>query len=289
MPGREIVPFADRLVFGEGMRWYRGRLWMADMLGRKVLAFDSRGGREIVAEAPARPNGLGFLPDGRLLIASMADQRLLRREADGRVVVHCDLAPHMTGYTGDIAVDAQGRAYVDDVGFRVFEKDERRPGALLRVDPDGTVAVLEKNLQFPNGLWIGPGGDSLVFAEGRNETIFAYRIAADGGLSGKRVFAAMKGHVLDGLTLDAEGAAWACSPYLRQVNRVLDGGAIAETIQFPDHRKPVACCLGGADRKTLFVVAADYTLERMAQDDCVAEIYRIAVDVPGFPLPGDVG
>ncbi|MCW5772558.1 MAG: SMP-30/gluconolactonase/LRE family protein [Rhodospirillaceae bacterium] len=287
MPGREIVPFADRLVFGEGMRWYRGRLWMGDMLGRKVLAFDRKGEREIIAEVPGRPNGLGFLPDGRLIIASMADQRLLRREADGRIVMHSDLAAHMTGYTGDIAVDAAGRTYVDDVGFRVFEKEARRPGALLRVDPNGAATVLERNLQFPNGLWITADGQHLVFAEGRNETLFSYRLAADGSFADKRVFAAMKGHVLDGLTLDSHGAVWACSPYLRQVNRVLDGGRIAETIRFPDNRKPVACCLGGADRKTLFVVAADYTLERMAQDDTEAEIYRIDVDVPGFPLPGD--
>ncbi|MGE0736788.1 MAG: SMP-30/gluconolactonase/LRE family protein [Alphaproteobacteria bacterium] len=287
MSKRELIPFADGLVFGEGIRWFKNRLWIADMLGRKIIAFDFDGKREVVAHVPPRPNGLGFLPDGRLLIASMADQKVLRREHNGSISVHADLSKLMTGYMGDLAVDARGRAYVDDVGFRVFEKDERRPGALLRVDPDGTAVVLERNLQFPNGLWITPDGDRLIFAEGRNETIFSYRIGAEGGLSDKRVFAHLKGHVLDGLTIDVKGAVWECSPYLRQVNRVVDGGQITETIQFPEHRKPVACCLGGHERKDLFVVAADYTLERMAADDCVAEIFRIEVDVPGFPLPGD--
>lgn len=277
--------FADGILFGEGMRWYDGRMWIADMMGRVVLAFDSSGKREVIAKVPHRPNGLGFLPDGRLLMTSMADQKLLRRESNGRIVEHASLANLMTGYCGDMAVDSKGRAYLDDVGFRVFEGQPRTPGRLLLVQPDGSATVLEDNLQFPNGIWITQNEQELIFAEGRNQRLWRYRINDDGTLSDKRLFAEFS-ELLDGLTLDVEGAVWQCQPYAHKIVRVLDGGRITQEFNFGD-LKPVACCLGGKDLKTLFVVASDYTLERMAVDDTTAQIFSVEVETPGFLLPGD--
>lgn len=285
MTTQEPKHFAGGLVFGEGLRWYDGRLFLSDMLGRTVYAYTASGERETLARVPERPNGLGFLPDGRLVITSMADQRLLVREKDGSLREFARLDHLMTGYCGDMAVDASGRIYLDDVGFRVFEGEPRRPGRLLRIDPDGTARVLHDNLAFPNGMWITLDGKRLIFAEGRAKTLFSFDLAPDGAFAGQRVFARLPNEVLDGLALDIEDGVWQCCPHDRELVRVLDGGEITHRIPFP--LQPVACCLGGPELRTLYVVAADYTLERMARDDSRAEIFTLEVETPGFLLPGD--
>lgn len=285
MMDARLVKFADGLVFGEGMRWYHGRMWIADMLGRVVLAFDADGNRTVVAKIPARPNGLGFLPDGSLLATSMADQKLVRVGKDGAIKEHAALSGIMTGYCGDMAVDSKGRTYLDDVGFRVFEGEPRAPGRLLLVQRDGSATIADDDLQFPNGIWITQDEQELIFAEGRNQTIWSYRIGANGALSDKQIFAKFDA-LLDGLTLDSAGGVWVCQPYVHRIIRVVRGGQITHQIGFGD-LKPVACCLGGPKLSTLFVVAADYTLERMAVDDTSASIFTIEVETPGFLLPGD--
>jgi sugar lactone lactonase YvrE len=280
-----LQPFARDLVFGEGLRWHDSRLWLSDMLARKVYAFTEDGTRELIAEVPGRPNGLAFLPDGRLVIASMADGRLLRRERSGELVEHANMSALMTGYSGDIAVDGVGRAYVDDVGYRVFEGAKFAPGRLILVQPSGESRVLEEGLAFPNGMWITRDRKRLIFAEGRAGRLFEYRLGADGNLAEKRLFAHLSDTVFDGLTLDEEDGVWACQPYAKRVIRLESGGRITHEIGFPD-TKPVACCLGGMDLKTLYVVSADYTLERMATNDCWAVVHTARVEIPGFPLPG---
>lgn len=280
-----LEQFADGLVFGEGMRWFGGRLWMGDMLGRAVYAFEASGKRTTVAHVPERPNGLGFMPNGDLLTTSMADKKLYRVGPDGALQEHSDLGALITGYCGDVAVHSSGRAYLDDVGYRVFEGEPAAPGRLLLVEPDGKARVLEDGLQFPNGIWISQDQNELIFAEGRRHTIWSYRIAQDGSLSGKEVFAQLD-QTLDGLTIDAQGGVWVCQPYGHRTIRVVRGGEITHTIGFGD-LKPVACALGGPQLKTLFVVAADYTLERMARDDTSATIYKVDVETPGFLLPHD--
>lgn len=276
-------PFAKDLVFGEGLRWHDSCLWIADMLGRAVFAFREDGTRKAVAHVEPRPNGLGFLPDGRLIVASMADQRLLRRERSGELVVHADLSGLMTGYTGDIAVDRAGRIYVDDVGYRVFEGEAFANGRLLLVEPDGTSGVLEDSLAFPNGMWITRDGQRLIFAEGRAGKLFEYELGSNGRFVSKRLLADQPGKVFDGITLDANDGVWACQPYEKRVIRIVASGEITDEIRFPE-TKPVAVCLGGSDLRTLYIVSADYTLERMAKDDSTAVIHALRVETPGFPL-----
>ncbi len=284
----EQVPFQafapeHKIVFGEGMRWHDSRLWMADMLGRKVYAYDKSGRRETVADVPGRPNGLGFLPDGSLLATSMEDMCLYRRDASGKLVLHADMSAVMTGYCGDMAVDAHGRAYVDDVGYRVFEGVPETPGRLLLVQPDGTASIQDEPIVFPNGLWITPDRQRLVYTEGRKGRMFEADLDADGTIRNKRLIVEFAGMPNDGLTIDKEGGIWLCQPYEKRVIR-LEGSTITHQLTFPD-TKPISLCLGGDDLKTLYVVAADYTIPRMAVGkDVWAALHTARVEVAGFPL-----
>lgn len=277
--------FSDGLIFGEGLRWFAGRLWISDMLGRRVYAYTTDGTREEIARIPARPNGLGFLPDGRLVITSMGDQKLLVRNPNGDLAVYADVSGLMTGYCGDMAVGPDGRIYLDDVGYRVFEGEASQPGRLLRIDPDGSARVLLDGLAFPNGLWITPDGKRLIFAEGRASTVHSFGLSPSGELVDRRILARPANPVLDGLTVDRDGGVWQCCPHDHEIIRLDSTGVIVGRLRFP--LKPVACCLGGPLLRTLYVVAADYTLERMARDECSARIFAFDVDTPGFLLPGD--
>lgn len=274
--------FAQDIVFGEGLRWHDGRVWLSDMLGKKVYTYDAQGNRTTVADVPGKPNGLGFLPDGRLLITSMEDGRLYRREASGKLELHADMHHLMTGYTGDMAVDSMGRAYVDDVGYRVFEGAPVAPGRLMLVQPDGTVSVQDEPLIFPNGMWIAPDRKRLLFAEGRLGRLFEYGFGADGTLKDKRLIVEFPKMPFDGMTMDLEGGVWICQPYEKRVIR-LSGAEITHQLSFTE-TKPIAVCLGGENLKTLFIVSADYTLERMATNDCWAVLHTAPVEVAGFPL-----
>lgn len=276
--------FSSGLVFGEGLRWYRGRLWLSDMLARVVYTYDENAVQTTVARIPERPNGLGFLPDGRLLITSMGDQRLLLREPDGVLKVYADLSSLMTGYCGDMAVDRYGGIYLDDVGFRVFE-EERKPGRLIRIEPNGEARTLLDGLGFPNGIWINKSGDRLIFAEGHALKLHSFTMSPSGELIDQRILPQPEGRKLDGLTLDVADGIWICCPQEKEILRVLEDGQVTHRIAM--RLSPISCCLGGPERKTLYIVAADYTLERMKKDDVYAELFTAGVDVPGFPLPGD--
>ena len=108
--------FLDGIHFGEGPRWHEGRLFLSDIAGGRVLEVDAEGKATTVVTVDGRPSGLGWLPDGRLLVVSMQDHRLLR--LDGRALtVVAELAHLCGGHANDMVVDAEGRAYISNIGF----------------------------------------------------------------------------------------------------------------------------------------------------------------------------
>jgi sugar lactone lactonase YvrE len=273
----------DGLCFGEGPRWHEGRLWLSDMHAHTVLTVDLDGKREDVAYVDGKPSGLGWLPDGRLLVVSMHERRLLRREPDGRFAIHADLSSFTPSLCNDMVVDARGRAYVGNFGFD-FERGEKpATTVLVRVDPDGHAAVAADEMRFPNGSVITPDGSTLIVGESFGGCLTAFTIDADGSLSARREWAKLEGAVPDGICLDAENAVWVASPVSNEVLRVREGGAIAERI--PAGRRAIACMLGGPDRRTLFVLTSD----GIAAEECLArrsarvEITRVDVPGAGFP------
>ena len=279
---RTLTLLAEGFAFLEGPRWHDGRLWVSDMHDDRVLTVDLAGRREIVVEVPGRPSGLGWLPDGRLLIVSMTDRRLLRLDAGGLSVV-ADLSGVATFHCNDMVVDARGRAYVGNFGYDFETGEPQRSAALALVFPDGTVRVAADDLAFPNGTVITPDGRTLIVAESFGACLTAFDVASDGTLSRRRVWAALQGAVPDGICLDAEAAIWIASPLSNEVLRVREGGEIAERI--PTSAQAIACMLGGPDRRMLFVLTAQSFHREECQVQRSARIEVAEVEVPGAGLP----
>ncbi|TDJ16061.1 MAG: SMP-30/gluconolactonase/LRE family protein [Deltaproteobacteria bacterium] len=271
----------DGLRFPEGPRWHEGRLWFSDMHDQKVLAVDLDGQAETVARVEADPSGLGWLPDGRLLVVSMKDRRLLRLDPSG-LTEAADLSEIAGFHCNDMVVDAQGRAYVGNFGFDLHSGGDLVAASLALVHPDGRVEQAAQDLLFPNGSVITPEGRTLIIGESFGARLTAFDIADDGSLSNRRIWAQLEKAVPDGICLDAEGGIWVASPISHGVLRVLEGGEVTQRI--PVEQQAFACMLGGSDRRTLFIcTAADSDPAKTASRSGRIEIVDVAV--PGAGLP----
>jgi sugar lactone lactonase YvrE len=243
------------LTFGESPRWHEDRLWFSDWGAHEVIAVDIEGKSEVIVRVPSFPLCIGFLPDGRLLIASARDGLLLRREADSSLVTHADLTGLSDHKWNDIVVDGRGNAYVNNVGFD-FPGGEFAPGLLALVTPDGSARQVAEGVAFPNGMVVTPDNSTLILAESYGHRLTAFDIAADGGLSNRRVWADLQGGVPDGICLDAENAIWYGDVPNKRCVRVREGGEVLQAIHLD--RGCFACMLGGADRRTLFLMATEW-------------------------------
>jgi sugar lactone lactonase YvrE len=272
--------------FFEGPRWRDGRWWVSDFYRHTVFAIDADGREEAVLGIDGLPSGLGWMPDGSLLVVSMTDHRILRRAPDGTTSVHADLSEHCAGPLNDMVVDAHGRAYVGNFGFDLMAGERPRPTVLLRVDPDGSATVAADGLRFPNGAMITPDGRTLIVAETFGGRLSAWTIEADGGLRDHRVWARPEGPFSpDGCTLDAEGHVWAADAVGARAARVAPGGAIVDEVRAPEGLEIFACQLGGDDGRTLLLCAApDFDAEKRSGAR-EAVLLTTTVDVPHAGLP----
>lgn len=275
----ETTVLVDGIGFPEGPRWRDGKLWFSDFGTSKVHTVGLDGVVSDVVEVRGVPSGLGWLPDGRLLVVSMEDRKLMRLEG-ADLVVHADLAPHAQFQCNDMVVDAAGRAYVGNFGYDYFGGAPPRPTVLLRADPDGSVSVAADDLMFPNGTVISADGKTLVVDESFGARMSAFDVAEDGSLQNRRVWASLEGRVPDGCCMDADGAVWVACPTTAEVIRVHDGGEVTDRVPTAG-RGPLACMLGGGERRTLFVLTVSGT-ERVVGNGA---ILTAEVDVPGAGYP----
>jgi sugar lactone lactonase YvrE len=273
---------AEGYSFTEGPRWHEGRLYFSDFYTHRVLAVDGEGRVEVIATVPGQPSGLGWLPDGRMLVVSMLDRKLLRQEGDGRLVEHADLSKIATYHCNDMVVDTQGRAYVGNFGSDIESGNKLVKAKLAFVDTDGSVSVAAEDLAFPNGAVITPNGKTLIIGETFGRCLTAFDIADDGGLSNRRIWANLHPHIPDGICLDAEGAIWLADPANNCVVRVAEGGDVLQKIEMGNGT--FACMLGGEDRKTLFVCTAAGSGSK-AEERLTAKIEACEVSVPGVGCP----
>lgn len=298
---RNLRTLLDGLILPEGPRWRNGKLYVSDMIGAEVLSCDLQGNRERIVKIPAQPSGLGWLPDGRMLIACVGNARLV--VFDGlKLEVVADLSG-MVLSLNDMVVDRNGRAYVGampditkiDVNIPKFESGDLPEcnEKVLLVDcsqsySDPVVDVAVDDINFPNGSVITDDGKTLLIAETWSCRILAFDIDSEGALENQRIWARLPG-APDGICLDAEGCLWAALAFpknTRGIYRIGPGGELLEKID-ADSYYPLAPMLGGKDGKSLFITevrSMDYSLSE-SQQPGNGRVRVGLVDVPGAGLP----
>ena len=279
MSTHELKILQSDILLGESPRWHEGKIWFADWVAETLYAVTEDGRSEVIARIASLPFSIDWTPDGTLLVVNARAKTLQRQAADGSFETFADLAPLSDYPFNEIVVDGRGNIYLNTINFD-FPGGEFQPGFIVLVRPDGTVIRQKGDLAFPNGMAITPDGRTLICAESYNGNLTAFDIAEDGSLSNQRVWAKLDGQGGDGICIDAEGAVWAASG-LRCV-RVAEGGKVLDEV--PLDRMAFACMLGGADGKTLFIVAAEWggTIDIIKP---TGKLYstRVAVPHAGYP------
>ncbi len=283
---------AEGLYFGEGPRWRGGRLWFSDFFDRSVKSMDASGAVRTEYMIDDQPSGLGWLPDGRMLVVSMHRRQVLRVEPDG-VKVHADLGTLATFHANDMVVDARGRAYVGNFGFDLDDALHARgvegvladhPTAVLaRVDPDGSVHAAAAGMHFPNGCVITPDGKTLIVAETLAMQLTAFDIAEDGTLANRRTWARLGMRAPDGICLDANGHVWIANAIAPECVLFAPGGEIVATVA--TDQPCFACMLGGDDRRTLFMLTAPSSVAAVASAARQGRLLVTQVETPGAGWP----
>lgn len=275
---------ADGFAFLEGPRWRDGKLWFSDMHGLKVYTMVPGEAPVVEFEVENCPSGLGWLPDGRLLVVSMLDKRLLVHETDGTLNTWSDLSGIAPRRINDMVVAKDGTAYVGNFGFIYDDNEPPVTTLVARVAPDGSPHIAADELLFPNGSVITPDGKTLVVAESYGLKLTAFDIASDGTLSNRRDWAQLSdGAAPDGICLDREGAIWVASPTTGEFLRIKEGGEILERVT--TGRKAIACALGGNDEKTLFMLTSDSVHPDECKQLMSARIETVTADVAGAGSP----
>jgi len=282
----------EGLYFGEGPRWRDGRLWLSDFYAHAVFSMDPAGNIRTELQLDDQPSGLGWLPDGRLLVVAMRGMKVLRLDEDG-LKEHADVSGLSRHLCNDMVVDGQGRAWVGNFGFDLDETVRRvGPEAmfanhpttnLVRVDPDGSVHLAADGMHFPNGSVVTPDGRKLIVAETMALRLTAFDIAADGSLSNRRVWAPLHTKAPDGICLDVDGNIWVANPMAPECVLIAPGGKVLQTVE--TSQPCYACMLGGEEERTLYLVTAPSAEQSKAAHGPRGRIESLEVSAPraGYP------
>lgn len=286
--------------FFESPRWHDGRWWVSDFYRHLVLSVSPSGDSREVLEVEGQPSGLGWMPDGSMLVASMRDHRILRWSGEAGVSEHADVSEFCGGHLNDMVVDRHGRAYAGNFGFDLMAGGDLMTANLIRVDPDGRASIAAEDLVFPNGSVITPDGRTLIVGETAGARYTSFTINDDGSLGDRRVWAQLApapeittlaqtlGQLQfgpDGCGLDAENHIWSADEVNARCVRIAPGGEIVQEIKAPDGLDFFACMLGGEDGRTLLMCAAPDFAEDNRTNAREAVLLTTTVDVPHGGLP----
>ena len=293
---RAVRTLLEGIHFGEAPRWHDGRLWFSDFYAHAVCSVSLAGDLRTELEVEGRPSGLGWMPDGSLLVVRMELRELWRRWPDGRFGRHADLSELAALFSNDMVVDAQGRAWVGDFGFDLHsELIARGPESviadhpttcLVLVQPDGSVsdAAPGERLSFPNGTVITADGRTLIVGETLAGRLTAFAIGDDGSLSDRREWASTWPRIPDGICLDAENAVWIANPLAPECARIGEGGSVLEVVDTGE-LNCFACMLGGPEGRHLFMMVAPDSDPEVAASGRNGRILVTEVEAPhaGWP------
>ncbi len=280
----EVHTLLTGLAVGESPRWHAGRLWFSNWGAQEIVAVDLDGRSEVAVRVPTTiPFCIDWLPDGRLLVVSGREGLLLRQEPDGSLATHADLRGLSDRAWNEIVVDGRGNIYVNGAGFGVMAGEEFAPGIIAVVTPDGAVRQVAGDIAFPNGMAVTPDNSTLIIAESYGKRLTAFDIAAGGSLSNRRVWAAVDDHP-DGICLDADNTVWYADVGNKRCVRVREGGQVLQTVALD--RGCFACMLGGPDRRTLFMLAAEWHgMEKMNGGSRTGQVLTVQAPAPGVGWP----
>jgi sugar lactone lactonase YvrE len=267
------------LCFGEGPRWHAGALWFSDMHARTVFKVTGRGELSKVVKLDGdEPSGLGWLPDGRLLVVSMTRRQLLVESGVGLDVL-ADLSTLATFHCNDMVTDSAGRSYVGNFGFDLHNNATPSVAEIVLVTPQGDARVVADEMAFPNGTVITPDGRTLIVGESMGRCL----IEPNGDLCNRRIWAALEGALPDGICLDAENGIWVASPISHEALRVVEGGAVTDRVRVEN--QAFACMLGGKDRRTLYIMTSPSSRPEECKQLKSAAIETVRVQIPGAGQP----
>ena len=267
---------ADGFCFLEAPKWRDGKIWTSDVFGRAVYTVTPDGQREFVCEIPGRPAGLGFMPDGRLIISSQ-DERKLMQWTDGRLSVYADLSEVTPYCINDFAIDAKGRIYLGNFGYHYNLGEAQRPANMHRIDPDGRITEVATGMDFPNAAVIVNGGRTLIVNETWVGRVTAFDLTDDGQLLNRRIYAQLGERGPDGMCADAEGAIWVGCYHSGEILRVLEGGEITDRFKFDG--SAISCVVGGEDGHTLYMTTFLGPHEEVAQAKRKSALFSAKVEV----------
>ena len=278
----EII--AENFVFPECPRWREDGLWFSDMHGGEVVHLSPDGAVLERFGVPGGPSGLGWLPDGQMLIVSIGKLCVFRRDAQRELNLHADLSPWHRFHSNDMVVDSKGNAYVGEVGFRMGKEEERHTAVVL-VRADGSAEVGAQPLFTPNGAVISGDGKTYVVAESAARRLTAFTVLPDGTLTDPRLFTQFEVDIPDGICIDAEGCIWIASPFARSVVRVSEKDGIVDRITMPEGLQVYACMLGGSDRRDLYICCAPDHNPAKARELRRGAVARVRVAISGTGCP----
>jgi sugar lactone lactonase YvrE len=288
----QLTTLIDGLYFGESPRWHNGRLWYSDFYDKTVKSVDIHGDARLELQLDEQPSGLGWLPDGRLLVVCMGSLTLKRLEKSG-LVLHADLSQYSTHLCNDMVVDKQGNAYVGNFGFNL-DQEMRARGAesvfadhpktnIVKVTPQGDVSIASGGMSFPNGSVITPDGKTLIVAETLGSCLTAFDIIENGALDKRRQWAATGARVPDGICLNANGHIWIANAVSNECVLFAQGGKVLDVVN--TSQNCYACMLGGPDGKTLFMMTAQSSQAKIVSTTRTGkiEVTQVASPRTGYP------
>jgi sugar lactone lactonase YvrE len=270
------------LAFPEGPRWHENSFWFTDQHDASVYHLTTEGELTRYATTDDRPGGLGWLPDGSLLVVYMTQRRLMRR-VESNWEEYADLSSLASYHCNDFVVDHRGVVFAGNFGEPIMPGRPMAPAELIRVDPSGQAEVVSRDLVFPNGSAITEDGHSLLVAETFAHRISRFALDSESRITGHDIWADLGAATPDGICLDTEDALWVASPFTHEVLRVAEGGDLLGRCQTLG--TPYACMLGDEDRQTLYICTSETDDPAEAARIKSGRIESVQVDVPGCGLP----